>query len=198
MKISHVRIYDIEDTITESGLAKSSDPEYSLERANRLAFAPVGSGHDSFLKGIIVRHRLQADHSFWMQWQRYHFHDVVTSESKMHCITGMELCYHKFVAKDTKRMISELIKIYNGKTNEIESATILDAYGIDIKNKKDLFESIILNIPLGLELTASVTTNYLQLKTIHSQRRHHKMSSWQQYCDWIETLPLQTLITVHK
>lgn len=204
MKITDVRIYDIEETITESGLAKSANPEYSLERASSLAFAPVGSGHDCFLKGIIVRHRLQADHSFWMQWQRYHFHDVVTSESKMHCITSMELKWHPFVFSDTRELLSALIKDYNNYENFNEDSGnrilrfVSDDCEIKLTSKQDLFEAIILNCPLGLEITASVVTNYLQLKTIHSQRRPHRMSSWQQYCDWIETLPLQTLITVHK
>lgn len=205
MKISHVRIYDIEDTITESGLAKSAEPEYSLERATTLGNAKLGTAHNSYLKGIVVRHRIQADHSFWMQYMRYHFHDspepitdIVCSTSKMHMITNSELVWHHLVSKEAKIIVEELIKIYNGKTNEIESATILDAYGINVKNKAELFEAIIMNCPIGLELKASIITTYLQLKSMYVQRRPHKMSSWQQYCDWIETLPLQTLITVHK
>jgi hypothetical protein len=196
MKISNVRIYDIEETIEESGLPFGKT-NYDLDRANRLAFNEIGSGEDCFLKGIIVRHRIQADHSFWQQWQRYHFQDIVSSESKMHCITKMEMVFHPFVTEEISGIFGDLIGAYNN-----DSASVVNdigiIYGIPVKTKQDLFEAIIMNSPLGLELTASVITNFLQLKTIYSQRHKHKMSSWQQYCKWIEELPLQTLITVHK
>lgn len=48
---------------------------------------------------------------------------------------------------------------------------------------------ILYNIPMGFELTAGMTTNYQQLKTIYQQRRHHRLPDWQMICDWIETLP---------
>jgi hypothetical protein len=52
------------------------------------------------------------------------------------------------------------------------------------------FEELVLSAPLGLMLKAATITNYLQLKTIWYQRKTHKMSSWVQYCKWIETLPM--------
>ena len=33
-------------------------------------------------------------------------------------------------------------------------------------------------------------TNYQQLKTIYKQRRNHRLTEWQEFCDWIETLPM--------
>lgn len=41
-----------------------------------------------------------------------------------------------------------------------------------------------------------ISTNYLQLKTIYSQRKSHKLKNdWGYFCDFIETLPLSELIT---
>ena len=49
---------------------------------------------------------------------------------------------------------------------------------------------VISNCPLGLELTMRCTTNYLQLRTIYHQRKHHKLKEdWGAYCTWIESLP---------
>jgi hypothetical protein len=48
---------------------------------------------------------------------------------------------------------------------------------------------VIYSYPVGLVLTARMTTNYLQLKTIYAQRRTHRLPEWQLFCDWIETLP---------
>lgn len=49
---------------------------------------------------------------------------------------------------------------------------------------------LIYNCPLALKLTAGLSTNYLQLKTIYGQRRGHRLKEWQTFCDWIEQLPL--------
>ena len=57
------------------------------------------------------------------------------------------------------------------------------------KLMNERYLEILYNIPMGFELTAGMTTNYQQLKTIYQQRRHHRLPDWQMICDWIETLP---------
>lgn len=60
----------------------------------------------------------------------------------------------------------------------------------DTLSKNDLFMKIISNCPMGLEQIMSVSTNYLQLKTIYEQRKNHKLYDWKIFCKWIETLPM--------
>ena len=60
--------------------------------------------------------------------------------------------------------------------------------------KKELFNHIIANTPSGLMLTARMTTNYLQLKSIVNQRSNHKMQEWRLLCDYFKTLPLFDLV----
>jgi hypothetical protein len=59
---------------------------------------------------------------------------------------------------------------------------------------KELYLEILYNIPAGFQLTARMTTNYRQLKTIHQQRRNHRLPEWREFCRWIETLPHADLI----
>ena len=54
---------------------------------------------------------------------------------------------------------------------------------------------ILYSNPCGFKLTARMTTNYRQLKTIYSQRKSHRLPEWRDFCKWIETLPLSELIT---
>ena len=54
---------------------------------------------------------------------------------------------------------------------------------------------VLYNVPVGLKLTAGMNTNYLQLKTIYKQRRNHRLPEWQEFCDWLETLPFSEWIT---
>ena len=201
MKITNVRVYDLEETILASGfpmLAKFPDAEefkqsvidlFTLQgeckyekkdifeesphfkRAKKLAKAKGGSGHDCFLKGIVVNYNLYAPQYFWQQWQRYHHHDIISSQSKMHCLVKMPI--DDCVMPDTKYMAREVakdaIKAFNNKEIDIDEC--------------------LAHIPLGLEYGARATSNYLQLKTIYKQRRTHRSKQWQVFCDWIETLP---------
>jgi hypothetical protein len=49
---------------------------------------------------------------------------------------------------------------------------------------------VLYNIPSGFQLTARMTTNYRQLKTIYHQRRTHRLPEWRRFCKWIEALPM--------
>ena len=60
--------------------------------------------------------------------------------------------------------------------------------------KENLFNIIVANIPSGLMLTARMTTNYLQLKSIVNQRSNHKMQEWRLLCDYFKTLPMFDMV----
>ncbi|MFW6272267.1 MAG: hypothetical protein ACOC2U_00590 [bacterium] len=211
MKISDVRIYDFEESVVESGLPKSNDPTFNISRAKTLGNAKIGSGHDCFLKGILVRFRLTADHCFWVQFMRYHFADIVSSESKMHCLTKLKPKYHKFVSKSSKKQVEKLIDIYNNWHDKTNESIHIPQYNIDMYNNwkdkiirnnefltnefthipqstSEMFEAIVMNCPIGLELEAGITTNFLQLKSMYYQRKNHKMSSWKDFCNWVKDI----------
>jgi hypothetical protein len=168
--VETLSITGLNESMWISGLPHSAKPEESAQRASTLAKSPVGSGHDCFLKGITVLHKLRADHSFWLQWQRYHFHDIVSSTSKMHSAAEpWFLDFSDSTPSEARILAIKLQKRY--REGEIK------------------FEEYVLGLPLGLRLSAVVTTNYLQLKSIYNQRKRHKMPAWQEYCEWIRDLP---------
>lgn len=170
------------------------------ELARKLARCASGSGHDSMLKGIVVLAEFTATHDFILQLYRYHFRDTVSSESKMHCITKGSIkdkC-SRWVDNGIIEFVDDLIKLYN--TSEPSGYNnFWMSYGVccDVpRTKKQLFECIIHNTPLGYELTFGEVTNYLQLKTMYAQRKNHKMSGWSELFEqWVKTLPYSHLIT---
>lgn len=168
--LENIDISGIEFASRVSGYPMNWNAVESEERLIKLGSAKSGSGHDVSLTGIVVRVDITADHSWWMQWMRYHFHQIVSSTSKMHSLTKMELQFHP---KTHHEAISNFTKLRN-----------------DFQNGNVDFETLALSAPIGLMLKAATITNYLQLKTIWHQRKTHKMSSWVEYCKWIETLPL--------
>ena len=191
IKVDNVRIYGIEESIIASGYPMQTETfnmneinlkDKDLKRAMHLGNAVAGSGHDCFTKGITVQFDLQVSEYIWRQLDRYHFIDYVSSQSKMHRILKMDIdkACNKYVLDSTKETLKNLIDTYNRETNDL--------------GKKELFNHIIANTPSGLMLTARMTTNYLQLKSIVNQRSNHKMQEWRLLCDYFKTLPMFDLV----
>ena len=187
VKVDNARVYGLDESIIASGYPMQVNTEdmenvdlteKDYKRIKHLGNAAPGSGHDCFLKGIIVQFDLQVPEYIWRQLDRYHFIDYVSSQSKMHRILKMDIdkVCNKYVLNTTKDTLKELIKEYENEEND--------------KVKKDIFNTIIANTPSGLMLTARMTTNYLQLKSIINQRSNHKMQEWRYLCDWFKTLPM--------
>jgi hypothetical protein len=59
-------------------------------------------------------------------------------------------------------------------------------------------EELAYSCPMGIELTARITTNYLALKTIYNQRHNHKLEEWRDFCKEIETLPYAAELILKK
>ena len=191
IKVDNVRIYGIEESIIASGYPMQTETfnmneinlkDKDLKRAMHLGNAVAGSGHDCFTKGITVQFDLQVSEYIWRQLDRYHFIDYVSSQSKMHRILKIDLdkACNKYVLDSTKETLKNLIDTYNRETNDL--------------GKKELFNHIIANTPSGLMLTARMTTNYLQLKSIVNQRSNHKMQEWRLLCDYFKTLPMFDMV----
>lgn len=164
-------------------------PEASkhFNRAQKLGTAKAGSGHDCFLKACVVTAIISAPSYQWPQIQRYHFLDIASSQSKMHRITKMDLEKQCNQEVDYRiiNILNEWIDKYNNAKNEGE--------------KLIYFYKIINNCPHGLQLAAGIVTNYLQLKTMKAQRKHHKLYEWSQnFVEWVDGLPYFVELTEGK
>lgn len=196
--ITKVRVYGLEESIAASKYPKSIDVEKcNSEITNTvisLGNVPTGTGHDNFLKGIVVQFDWKFTPKLSVEAERYHFLDFVSSQSTMHKITKFDLdqAYISYVDQRCINVIKEKVNEYNKlieKQNNAKKSNdkVLEVeYIILAKNK---YLEILYSNPCGMFLTARMTTNYQQLKTIYQQRRHHRLPEWQWFCDWIETLP---------
>lgn len=144
-----------------------------------LATCSIGEGHDNFLSGIIVQFDLTFSNKAWVELQRYHFIDFISSQSTMHRITKFNLdnVYNEYVDERIINIVKELVENYNNDSTE------------------ENYLKVLYSNPSGFQLTAGMTTNYRQLKTIYKQRRNHRLPEWRDFCKWIETLPYSELIT---
>lgn len=135
-------------------------------RAERLGKAPLGSGHDNYLNGCVAQFDLTFTVKAWTEAERYHFFDFVSSQSTMHRLQKMDVSESciEYVDGRVTDIVEELVKKYN------ENPTL--------ENRLKMLYSC----PTGLKLTARMTTNYRQLKTIYHQRKNHTLPEWRKFC----------------
>jgi hypothetical protein len=215
MEIKNVKVYGMEESLIRSGypmtVGDPQDRDYNshiitnhndLKRGTKLGKVPSGTGHDNFLKGIIVQFDVKYPQYWTPQFQRYTFADIISSQSKMHKLTSVknleEQC-NGYVLDPIIDLVSRLIEAYNDEEYDWSERLRFDLDNsgnhILINTRKDLFMLIISNLPMGYEMWMGITTNYLQLKTIYQQRKNHKLPEWKYFCTWVEGLPDFTLLT---
>lgn len=183
MVVTNAEVYALERSIRESKYPMAADSSKCTsditDRQYKLAKAPAGSGHDNFLCGILVRFDLTFTIKAWTEAERYHWFEIVSSQSTMHRIAEMDYdkCMYEYVTDNTKKEVARLRDEYN------------------LNQTPENYLRLLYNCPVGLQLTAGMSTNYQQLKTIYAQRKTHRLPEWKEFCKWIESLPYSELIT---
>lgn len=203
--VSNVNVYGLEESVKGSKYPMATDltkvDSEITERTVKLANAPTGSGHDNFLNGVIVQFDLTFTNKAWVEAERYHFLDFVSSQSTMHRITKFDLdnAYIEYTDSRIIEIMKEKTKEYNDLQEDIKR---LREEGKDVTTLLDLSKQKYLEIlysnPSGFKITARMTTNYRQLKTIYIQRKDHRLPEWRAFCEWIKTLPNSEFIVSEK
>ena len=189
--VSNVRVYGLDEAIRAAKYPKAVELDGLTAELTKGIKAclncPTGEGHDNALNGIIVQFDLTFSQKAWVELQRYHFIDFVSSCSTMHKLQNMNprLQCNRYVDPRAIDILQEKIDEYN----RLLKAKKEQGFAIADEELKRARLEMLYNIPSGFELTAAMTTNYRQLKTIYQQRRNHLLPDWKMFCDWIETLP---------
>lgn len=192
MIFRNVRVYGLENSFRVSKFPMSANhlkcDETYTPRIKSLANAKGGSGHDNFLKGIIVQFDFTATNKIWVEAERYNFFDIVSSQSTMHKLKDMKLdeCFIKYTDKRIVEIMKELQKEFNEVNTKDSTA----------EERKEAFYNLVYSCPSGLLITAGISTNYLQLKTMYHQRKGHYLDEWSvDFVKFVNSLPYSDLIT---
>ena len=187
--VENVKVYGLEESIRRAKFPMATDTD-SLnceltKGIKALAQSNAGEGHDQWLSSVIVQFDLTCSVKMWTEFQRYHFFDFCSSQSTMHRISRFNLDdqYDNHVDPRIIAIMKEKVEEYNQLLqNESSGAS-------------EKYLEILYSNPCGFKLTAGITTNYRQLKTMYKQRKNHRLPEWREFCKWIETLPMSELIT---
>ena len=192
--ITNVKVYDLEESMVASGYAMINhydsqeaeaqantiitdnlDGNKHYKRAIALTKAPLNSGHVSWAKGVVVNMDITFTNKAWIELQRYHFIDIITGMSTMHRIAKFDL-NHVFNEYVDPHIIIHLKAIQKEYINNPTPENYL---------------KLLYSTPSGVLMTGRVTTNYLQLMNIYSQRHNHRLPEWRNFCqELIDELPL--------
>lgn len=195
LELHNTRTAFLEDSLIASGNAMTVGPiDTRFNPANGLPMAqhykrgvslggvPAGTGHDNYLKGIKVMVDIKYPAYWTPEAQRYHWFDIVTSQSKMHrlstTINAGADCFNKYVHPAAITLVEKLAQEFRDNPT--------------YENRMYLLS----NLPHGYEMWETVSTNYLQLKTMYNQRKNHRLKEdWGAFCAWCLTLPMFSELT---
>lgn len=190
--VENVKVYGLEESIRRAKFPMAVDTD-SLnceltKGIKALAQSNAGEGHDQWLSSVIVQFDLTCSVKMWTEFQRYHFFDFCSSQSTMHRIARFNLDDQYDNHVDPR-----IIAIMKEKVGEYNQLLQNESSGASEKYLEILYSN-----PCGFKLTAGITTNYRQLKTMYKQRKNHRLPEWREFCKWIETLPMSELIIGEK
>lgn len=157
--------------------------------------------HNHFLSLITVRADLKYPRYISCEFQRYHWFEICSSQSTMHCLTMAmkdDDCSKFFNAHTNQQSVDYLrhkVNEYNTLVEQNKTETddnVRMARSVEIER---LFHEIKSNLVEGYELWLTFGTNYLQLATMLVQRHNHRLNDWKPFCDWIHGLPLFDYLT---
>ena len=195
--ITNVKVYDLEESLVASGYAMINDYNESwamtqaevirverfedeleedrhYKRALKLTKAPLNSGHVSWAKGVVVNMDITFTNKAWIEFQRYHFADIITGQSCMHRISKFNLndVFNEYVDPHIIIHLKAIQKEY------IDNPT------------PENYLKLLYSTPSGILMTGRVTTNYLQLMNIYQQRHNHRLPEWRQFTQELLELPM--------
>ncbi len=203
--ISRVEVYGFDSSVIGSKYPMSVDVSTVTSDVTpttiKLATSKQGEGHDNFLNGIIVQFDLTFTNKAWVEAERYHFLDFISSQSTMHRICKFDLStsYIEYVDQRMIDIMKEKVNEYNALQDTIKEKQSKGEPIQELNEQaKVKYLEVLYSNPAGFKITARMTTNYRQLKTIYLQRRTHRLPEWQAFCDWLETLPYSEFITCKK
>ena len=191
--VSDCHVYDLDESVRASKYPMAVDHNKTnseiTDRTKSLGRTGMGEGHDNFLSGIVVNFDLTITNKMWVEAERYHFFQIVSSQSTMHRISKIGENRNNFdshVDPRTLSILNEKIAEYN-RLCGLSTPDDLNIRQEREELLKEAYLDILMNVPAGLKLTARISTNYRQLKTIYYQRKNHRLPEWRKFCNWMET-----------
>lgn len=164
-----------------------------------LKLAKAGSDHGKFLRMINVFADITAPLYWWKEFDTYKVGTTANSCSTMHKIHDKEFTLEDF---SVEHIYDEYLpdgvhlkeSFLSCMVNTIATLNYARLKYLETKDKKYWWQMIQL-LPSSYNQKRTVQLNYAVLRNMYHSRKNHKLDEWHKFCEWIEQLPYQNLIT---
>ena len=169
-----------------------------IDLAHRMIKA--GSADRKFLRQIFVSVDITAPLYWWKELDTYKIGTVANSTSTMHKLATTPITKECFELEDFSPTLvfeNEIENTEEGvfgfymqdfRDELINRLEYLRIKYLETKDKR-YWKELIRWLPESWLQTRTWTCNYETLRNIYFQRKHHKLTEWHWFCNWIETLP---------
>lgn len=151
----------------------------------------AGSDHRKFLRFINVTCDITAPLYWWKEFDTYKVGTVRNSCSTMHTIAKKEFTlddfsYEHLFQYDTNMTPTD--KYLYCLEYAVEVLNEARKKYLETKNKGYWWQMIQL-LPSSYNQRATVQLNYEVLMKMYHERKNHKLDEWNDFCEWVKTLP---------
>ena len=167
----------------------------------------AGTDHRKFMRMIVVYVDILAPLYWWKEFDTYKVGTVANSCSTMHCIHKKEFTLDDFSHEhlDGDGKYPFMIQLSGDPRDTVTINAVqylmsiielLNQYREKYLKTKDKFYwwQMIQLLPTSYNQKRTVMLNYEVLANIYKSRKDHKLDEWNDFCDWIKTLPCSKLI----
>lgn len=165
--------------------------------------AKGGPAHAKYRRFITVYLDILAPLYWWKEFETYKVGTDSNSCSTMHKIADKEFTLDDFshehlVDQQDTYVYSETCEEFIGPKETL--MVIVDMLNetrrmyLETKDKKYWWQMIQL-LPSSYNQRRTIKLNYETLYRIYHDRKGHKLDEWNEFCAWIESLPLSEVIT---
>ena len=150
-----------------------------------------GPVHAKYRRMIPVYLDITAPLYWWKEMDTYKIGVTANSCSTMHKIHAKEFTLDDF---SCEHLSGEWVVHMTNTIKLLNNAR--EAYNwCNTDDKKEYWWQMIQLLPSSYNQKRTVMLNYEVLVNIYKWRRNHKLDEWEDFCDWIESLPYSELIT---
>lgn len=178
-----------------------------MDLAQRMIKA--GTSDRKFLRQIFVSVDITAPLYWWKEADTYKIGTVANSTSTMHKLASTPITIDCFETDDYKNNLilydnieEDKDGVYNYFVDDFAKETIKHLETLRLKyletKDKAYWKELIRWLPSSWLQTRTMTFNYEVLRNIYFQRKHHKLTEWRQFCNWIETLPYSDYLITYN
>lgn len=157
-----------------------------------LRLQKAGPEHCKHLRMIMVWADITAPRYWWTEFDTYRNGVEKVSCSTMHKLTARPLTMDDF---EHDSLLDEVLeKFIELANNSIKISKGLLTNASD-EHKKEVWRGLIQGLPQSYLQKRTVMISYAALRNIYRQREGHKLKEWQQFREWVESLPESWMIT---